>query len=125
MLKKLIGVPLVFGDDKIGGKMFYRLYSGDDGKSHMEVGYSPPESMDASSIVFRKHEAGNFMDWHVAPRRQFIVTLAGKVEIGLGDGTKFHLGVGDIMLAEDISGQGHTTRVIGDSERISIAIPVE
>ena len=41
------------------------------------------------------------------------------------DGTKFNLGVGDIMLAEDISGQGHTTRVIGDSERISIAIPVE
>ena len=79
--------------------MFYRLYSGDDGKSHMEVGYSPPESMDASSIVFRKHEAGNFIDWHVAPRRQFIVTLAGQVEIGLGDGTKFHLGVGDITVS--------------------------
>ena len=105
--------------------MFYRLYSGDDAKSHMEVDYSPPKSMDASSIVFRKHEAGNFMDWHVASRRQFIVTLQGQVEIGLGDGTKFNLGVGDIMLAEDISGQGHTTRVIGDSERISIAIPVE
>ena len=105
--------------------MFYRLYSSDDGKSHMEVDYSPPELMDASSIVFRKHEPGNFIDWHTAPRRQFIITLEGQVEIGLGDGTLFNLGVGDIMLAEDLSGQGHTTRVIGDSERISIAIPIK
>ena len=104
--------------------MFYRLFSGDDGKSHMECDYSPPESMDASAIVFRKHQSGHFIDWHIAPKRQFIITLEGQVEIGLGDGSVFNLGAGDIMLAEDVSGQGHTTRVIGDSDRISIAIPI-
>ena len=104
--------------------MFYRIFTGDDGQSHMED-YSPPLDMPATGIIFRRHEPGNFIDWHVAPRKQFIVTLEGQVEIGLGDGTVYTLGPGDMMLAENLTGQGHTTKAVGDSTRVSIAIPVE
>jgi quercetin dioxygenase-like cupin family protein len=104
--------------------MFYRLYTGDDGQSHLDQ-YEPPERMPATEIVVRRHEPGNFLDWHPAPRRQFIVTLAGRVEIGLGDGTVHTLGPGDMMLAEDLTGQGHTTRAVGPETRVSIAIPID
>ena len=104
--------------------MFYRIYTGADGQSHMEE-YYPPHDIPAKNITFRKHEPGNFIDWHVAPRKQFIVTLEGSVEIGLGDGTVYTLGTGDMMLAEDLTGQGHTTKAVGDITRISIAIPLE
>ena len=104
--------------------MFYRIFTGDDGQSHMEE-YSPPGDIPDTGIIFRRHEPGNFIDWHVAPRKQFIVTLEGQVEIGLGDGTVYTLGPGDMMLAEDLTGQGHTTKAVGDRTRVSIAIPVE
>ena len=103
---------------------FYRLFTGADGQSHMEE-YKPPQEMPATGVVFRKHEPGNFIDWHTAPHKQFLVTLEGEVEIGLGDGTLYRLGPGDMMLAEDLDGQGHTTRAVGEIPRISIAIPVE
>ena len=104
--------------------MFYRLYTGDDNQSHMEE-YSPPDILPAVSAVFRRHEPGNFIDWHIAPRKQFIVTLEGQVEIGTGDGTVYTLGPGDMMLAEDLTGQGHTTRGVGAIPRVSIAIPLD
>ena len=52
----------------------YRLYTGDDGQSHLEELSlaSPPEITEpqaATSIVFREAAAGQFLDWHPAPRR--------------------------------------------------------
>lgn len=104
---------------------FYRLYTGDDGQSHMEEAYEPPDTQGATGIVVRRQEPGYFIDWHPAPRRQYIVTLAGQVEIGLGDGTVYTLGAGDMMLADDTTGQGHTTRAVGDETRVSLAITLD
>jgi hypothetical protein len=36
------------------------------------------------------------------------VTLAGNVVIGLGDGSSMTFHPGDVFLAEDTTGQGHT-----------------
>ena len=105
--------------------MFYRLYTGDDGQSHMDESHDPPEVQDATSIVVRKQEVGYFIDWHPAPRRQYIITLRGNVEIGLGDGTVYTLGPGDMMLAEDTTGQGHTTKAVGEETRVSVAITLD
>ena len=86
--------------------MITRLYTGDDGQSHfeeldMDVGPYPwRELRTATGIMFRHDEPGKFLDWHPAPRRQFVITLSGQVEIGLGDGTLRHFGAGDVMLAE-------------------------
>jgi hypothetical protein len=41
------------------------------------------------------------------------------------DGTSIHVGPGDVVLAEDTTGSGHHTKVVGDSERISLVIPIK
>ncbi|GAF92940.1 unnamed protein product, partial [marine sediment metagenome] len=56
---------------------------------------------------------------------QFVVTLAGEGEIIVGDGTSRRFGPGDIMLAEDITGQGHITRAVGKRPRISIFVTLD
>ena len=92
----------------------YRLYTGDDGQSHFEQ----LDTSDASrlfntvhsvkGLVFRKRYAPHILDWHRAPRRQWVITLSGTVDIGIGDGTVMTFGPGDVLLAEDVTGQGHT-----------------
>jgi uncharacterized cupin superfamily protein len=105
-----------------------RLYTGDDGESHFEelTLESHPELTSlqpATGIVFRWMEPGYFSDWHHAPRRQFVFTLAGEMEIGLGDGTKRRFGLGDVLVAEDLTGRGHTMRVSSSEPRLSVAVP--
>ena len=108
----------------------FRLYSGDDGESHMEelVLASHPELtalQGAKGVVFRSTPPGSFSDWHTAPRRQYIITLSGEAEIGLGDGTIHRLGPGDVNMAEDLTGHGHTTRVVGQVPRVTATIHME
>jgi len=53
-----------------------------------------------------------------------VITLEGQAEIGLGDGTKRIFNPGDVLLADDLTGKGHTTGVYGNISRVSIAIPL-
>jgi len=106
-----------------------RLYTGPDGKTHIETLdlTSHPELATlqaAKGIVFRTAQPGHFSDWHTAPRRQFVITLAGEGEIGLEDGSVYRFGPGHVTLAEDLSGKGHTTRVVGDQPRFTATIPL-
>ena len=108
----------------------YRLYTGDDGKSHMDELdlASQPDltTLHASKgIVFRAAEPGRFSDWHNAPRRQYVITLSGEVEIGLEDGSLHRYGPGHVTLAEDLTGKGHTTRTVGDVPRVSAAVHLD
>jgi uncharacterized cupin superfamily protein len=107
-----------------------RLYSGDDGESHIEeidLASHPDWTKlhSAKGIVFRAVQPGFFSDWHVAPRRQYIITLSGEAEIGLADGTIHRLGPGDVNLAEDLTGRGHTTRVVGDVPRVTATVQLD
>jgi quercetin dioxygenase-like cupin family protein len=65
------------------------------------------------------------LDWHPAPRRQFVITLTGEVEYEIGDGTRRRFGPGSIFLAEDLTGQGHIARGVGSRERTSVYIAVD
>jgi len=78
----------------------------------------------AKGVVFRTTKPGHFSDWHTAPRRQFVITLAGEVEIGLADGSVHRYGPGHVTLAEDLTGKGHTTRVVGNQPRLTVTIPL-
>ncbi len=71
----------------------------------------------AKGVVFRSTAPGSLSDRHHAPRWQYIITLSGEAEIGLGDGTLHRLGPGDVNMAEDLTGHGHTTRVVGQVPR--------
>lgn len=96
---------------------FCRLYSGDDGQSHFEdldqgVGSKHfLTGVAAKALVFKNDmNREDLHGWHTAPRRQWCITLSGTVEIGLGDGTKKTFEPGDVFLAEDVTGQGHTAK---------------
>ena len=104
-----------------------RLYTGADGQSHLEAldPDSHPEltALQATKgVVFRRTPPGYFSDWHNAPRRQYVITLEGEMEIGLGDGTVHRFGPGHVTLAEDLTGKGHTTRVVGAKPRLTATI---
>jgi quercetin dioxygenase-like cupin family protein len=106
-----------------------RLFTGPDGKTHVEKLSleSHPELgqlQAATGIVFRSVPPGHFMDWHPAPRRQFVITLSGEGEIGLEDGSVHRFGAGHVTLAEDLTGKGHTTRVVGNVPRVTATIPL-
>jgi hypothetical protein len=111
----------------------FRLYTGNDGQSHLEeiaLAFAPggmgevAPMQRATGVAFSRTPTGAFMDWHNAPRRQYVITLAGAVEIGLGDGTVHRFGPGEGILAEDLTGKGHTTRAVGNEARISVTIPL-
>lgn len=115
-----------------------RVYSGSDGRSHIaeepmtmqpfkdvEGAYGEGTPMEgATGISFRSFPPGYVLSWHCAPRRQYSITLSGMAEIEVGDGTKARVGPGDVVLAEDLTGQGHVTRVIGDQPRLSAIVPL-
>jgi len=82
------------------------------------------EPIEVTSLQFRRTSPEYFIDWHNAPRRQYVVTLSGESEVELGDGTKIRLYPGHILLAEDITGQGHISRALGSEDRISLFIPL-
>jgi quercetin dioxygenase-like cupin family protein len=113
--------------------MFVRIYSGPDGESHFEDlsklldggETRPTESQAANAIFFTRQPAGNFSGWHTAPRRQYVIGIAGEVEISVGDGTRLRFKPGDVLLAEDLTGHGHTTRVVSDGMRVSAMVPLE
>ena len=107
----------------------FRMYTGTDGKSHLEeqnLADHPilrkPQA--AEHIVFAQQPAGTFIDWHPAPRRQYVILISGELEIGFGDGTLRRFGPGDARLVEDTTGQGHTTRFIGTGPVITAVIPL-
>ena len=107
-----------------------RMYTGDDGETHieeMELDDHPElkSVLVAKGVTFRVGNPGEFHDFHNAPRRQFVITLQGEVEIGLGDGTTHRFAAGHVNLAEDLTGRGHTTRVTSQVPRITATVHLE
>ena len=107
----------------------FRMYTGSDGQSHLEeqtLTAHPilSEARLTVHIQFRELAAGAFMDWHPAPRRQYVIVLTGQLELGFKDGTLKRLNPGDAALAEDTSGAGHTTRVVGSGPAVTAVVPL-
>ena len=112
----------------------FRLYTGPDHESHLEemkFSFEPDKYADraamqpAQGVIVSRMAPGTFIDWHNAPRRQYVITLSGAVEIGLGDGSVHRFGPGEGILAEDLTGHGHTTRAVGSEPRFTMAIPLK
>ena len=112
-----------------------RVYTGEDNESHFEdvdIPWDSDSSMGqlsrlirGSGVIFR-HVEGNYdLDFHIAPRRQFVVNLVGSVDITVGDGTTRRIGSGEILLAEDTTGRGHKSRAVNDDDRTCLFIPID
>ncbi len=109
-----------------------RIYTGADKQSHFEEFDVPmsegrygqlSELIATEGLMFRQTQEGGFLDYHNAPRRQFVVTLSGRAEVELGNGTKREIGPGVVMLADDLTGQGHITREIEPRAGLVIPLP--
>ena len=102
-----------------------RLYTGPDGQSHFDdIEVESGKLQAGEGVIFRDRTPDHVNSWHRAPRRQYVINLSGETEIEIGDGTKRRFGPGDILLAEDTSGQGHISRDVGAKPRRFIFIPV-
>ncbi len=103
-----------------------RLFTGLDKKSHFQDLEMPlkkaefgktTDSSAVSSVMFGEIEDLKDTPWHNPPFRQYIIMLQGSMEIEIGDGSKRIFNEGDILLAEDTSGQGHITRAASEGLR--------
>jgi hypothetical protein len=79
----------------------------------------------ATGIIFRETSADYDLDWHPAPRRQYIINLDGGVKITASDGESRIIGAGEVLLVEDTSGKGHLSKSVGGKLRRSIFVPID
>ena len=79
----------------------------------------------ATGIIFRETSADYDLDWHPAPRRQYIINLDGGVKITASDGESRIIGAGEVLLVEDTSGKGHLSMSVSGKLRHSIFVAIE
>lgn len=112
----------------------HNLYTDANGESHFRDieldwveerrGSKLSARLPATGIIFRETMAEYDLDWHPAPRRQYIVNLDAGVKITASDGESRIIGPGEIILVEDTSGRGHQSQGLGKI-RHSLFIPIE
>ena len=113
----------------------HNLYTDEDGESHfrdidIEWAEEKPHSkyserFPATGIIFRETVAEYDLDWHNAPRRQYIVNLDAAVKITASDGESRVIGAGEVFLVEDVTGKGHLSESVGGQMRRSLFIPID
>ena len=111
---------------------YVRIYTGDDGLSHFEeveadlsvtmTASMLSETIPVTGMNLRRNLSDYNLDFHPAPRSQFVINLSGTVEIEASDGETRRFGPGSIMLADDTTGKGHKSRAVGEEERISVFV---
>jgi hypothetical protein len=99
-----------------------RIHTGADGRSRFEEVQLPESevkpgvwetaSVDAAGVTLRLIEDVREQDRHVAPRRLLAVILGGMLEVECAAGDTRRFGTGDVVLLEDVTGEGHITRVV-------------
>jgi hypothetical protein len=110
-----------------------RLLTGPDKQSHFQE--AEMELIDAyigkittsfpcGDIVFGEIEDDKIVTWHNPPCKQYVIMLHGAMEIEVGDGSRRIFREGDILLAEDTTGQGHRTHPASKGIRRYLVIPL-
>jgi len=114
-----------------------RLYTGADGQSHAEdteIGWRPAqlraelndtESVKATAAQFLRWPRGFVWQGHPASKRQYVVILSGRGVVEVADGKKVQLAPGRVLLAEDVTGKGHTTRVGAGEDLVMLLVPLD
>jgi hypothetical protein len=113
----------------------HRLYSDEQGVSHFEdieieyIETTPSgrfsERLPATGIIFREVQPTYELDWHNAPRRQYIINLDNGVQLTASDGEARTINAGEVILVEDVTGKGHLSKAINAQVRNCIYVPIE
>jgi hypothetical protein len=113
----------------------HNLYADASGASHfreidVEWAHESPggkmsKRLPATGVIFRETGGDYDLDWHTAPRRQYIVNLDAGVPITASDGEMRTIGAGEVIFVEDTVGKGHLSKAVSGQLRHSIFIPVD
>ena len=79
----------------------------------------------ATGIIFRETSPDYDLDWHPAPRRQYIINLDGGVKITASDGESRIIGAGEVVLVEDTWGKGHLSKALDGKLRHCIFVTLD
>lgn len=97
-----------------------RINTGDDDEAHfedLEVQFDSAEpgaysaTFPVDRLFFRSFPPQHEVDYHVAPRRQWVLVVGGVMEVECKDGRR-RFSPGDVLFVDDLSGRGHITRNI-------------
>jgi len=114
-----------------------RLYTGADGQSHAadtDVAWRPAklhaelsesESVRVTAAQFLRWPRGFVWEGHPASKRQYVIIVSGRGEVDVAGGKKVQLSPGRVLLAEDVTGKGHTTRVGADEDLVMLLVPLQ
>jgi hypothetical protein len=101
-----------------------RIWTGEDQNSYFEEGRIELEpgahgdlltgKLPVTTVSFQETSSGGTLAWHTAPVRQLVITLSGTLDFQTRGGQHFMLKPGDILLAEDTVGGGHTWKLVDD-----------
>jgi hypothetical protein len=113
----------------------HNLYVDGNGESHfrdIEVDWVEEtragklsKRLPATGIIFRQVQPSYDLDWHPAPRRQYIINLDAGVRITASDGESRVIGAGEVILVEDTTGKGHRSQAVDRKIRHCIFVPVD
>lgn len=116
---------------------YTRLYSDDQGESHFEdveidlalTDYAPPAPpLGLSSFTpstqfgFMNAPAGWSSDWHPTTARNIFFVLSGEWEVTASDGEARRFGTGSVLLVEDTTGKGHSSRVVSENDSLAAMV---
>lgn len=72
--------------------------------------------------------SNTFEEWqkgvHPAPKKQYVVTMKGKLKFKVSDGSTFIIEPGTVLLAADTEGEGHSWDIVEGKEWVRVYIPV-
>jgi len=113
----------------------HNLYTDASGQSHfrdIDVEWAEEtragklsKRLPATGIIFRQVQPSYDLDWHPAPRRQYIINLDAGVQITASDGEVRRIAAGEILLVEDTWGKGHLSKALDARVRHCIFVPVD
>jgi hypothetical protein len=113
----------------VKGVEYLRIYTDESGCSHFQSrhldletkDYAPPAPplnttpfQSAAHSLFLELPIGWYGVWHPTPVRQWLIFMSGKCEIEVGSGQRTTCQPGDVVFLDDLTGQGHQSRVLGD-----------
>ncbi|PZU83700.1 MAG: hypothetical protein DI529_12270 [Chryseobacterium sp.] len=102
-----------------------RLISNPDGTSSFEKGTIPTlKHMNTTTFWVNNKTEEWEKNTHKAPRRQYVITLKGKIKFKVSDGSTFIIEPGTILLAEDTTGVGHSWDMVKSKEWERLYVPI-
>ncbi len=101
------------------------LYTDSNGNSVFEYGKIPCQDPIKGDYFFAQVLIEAYQKKvHPAPRKQYVVTLKGKLRFTVSDGSAFIIEPGKILVAEDVEGEGHSWSIIDGEEWVRLYIPI-